>query len=96
MRAHESFRPNESESLNSRSINQSIILFSSTLILVWPRLQGHPTDRFGGISVRRKVYNRLRYSVREIIISNFLNFGKLMPFVFGEIEMSFWVQKMVS
>ena len=49
--------------------------------------QGHPTDRFGGISVR-KAYNRLRYSVRH------LNMRKLMPFVFGEIKMSFWVQKM--
>ena len=26
-------------------------------------------------------------------MSNFLNMGKLTPVVFGEIKMSFWVQK---
>ena len=30
--------------------------------------QGHPTDRFGGISVR-KTCNRLKFSVREILFS---------------------------
>ena len=32
--------------------------------------QGHPMDRFGGISVR-KAYNRLRYSVREMSSQTF-------------------------
>ena len=34
-------------------------------------LQGHPTDRFGGISVR-KICNRLKFSVREMSSRAFL------------------------
>ena len=33
--------------------------------------QGHPTDRFGGISVR-KTCNRLKFSVREMSSRAFL------------------------
>ena len=33
--------------------------------------QGHPTDRFGGISVR-KTCNRLKFSVREMLSRAFL------------------------
>ena len=35
------------------------------------RFQGHPTDRFGGISVR-KTCNRLKFSVREMSSRAFL------------------------
>ena len=35
------------------------------------KLQGHPTDRFGGISVR-KTCNRLKFSVREMSSRAFL------------------------
>ena len=35
-------------------------------------LQGHPTDRFGGISVR-KTCNRLKFSVREMSSRAFLS-----------------------
>ena len=34
-------------------------------------VQGHPTDRFGGISVR-KTCNRLKFSVREMSSRAFL------------------------
>ena len=50
--------------------------------------QGHPTDCFGGISVR-KTCNRLKFSVREC----HLEFSLLTPFVFGEIKMTFGAQK---
>ena len=51
-------------------------------------LQGHPTDFFGGISVR-KTCNRLKFSVREISSRAFL----INAFVFREIKMTFWAQK---
>ena len=51
-------------------------------------MSGHPTDRVGGISVQ-KAYNHLRHSVREM--SCLFNMGKLMPFVFGDIKISFLV-----
>ena len=47
------------------------------------RVQGHRTDRFGGISVR-KTCNRLKCSVREM---------SSRAFVFGEMKMTFWAQK---
>ena len=53
-----------------------------------PSLQGHPTDRFGGISVR-KTCNHLKFSVREMLSRAFL----INAFCFGEIKMTFWAQK---
>ena len=35
------------------------------------QIQGHPTDRFGGISVR-KTCNQLKFSVREMSSRDFL------------------------
>ena len=49
--------------------------------------QGHPRDRFGGISVR-KTCNRLKFSVREMSSRAFLIQCLLMSFVFGEIKMT--------
>ena len=51
--------------------------------------QGHPMDRCGGMSVQ-KTCNHLRFSVREMSSRAFLI---LMPFIFGEIKMTFWAQK---
>ena len=39
--------------------------------LNYPKRQGHPTDRFGGISVR-ETCNRLKFSVREMPSRAFL------------------------
>ena len=44
-------------------------------------IQGHPKDRFGGISVR-KTCNRLNFSVREMSSRACL----INAFVFGEIK----------
>ena len=44
----------------------------------------HPTDRFGGISVR-ETCNRLKFSVREMSSRAFL----INAFIFGEIKMTF-------
>ena len=41
------------------------------VLLLLPCYQGHPTDRFGGISVR-KTCNRLKFSVREMSSRAFL------------------------
>ena len=50
--------------------------------------QGHPTDRFGGTSVR-KTCNRLKFSVREISSRAFL----INAFCFRRDKMTFWTQK---
>ena len=41
------------------------------VLLLLPCYQGHPTDHFGGISVR-KTCNRLKFSVREMSSRAFL------------------------
>ena len=52
----------------SRCINRDVTLFLS---LIGRKPQGHPTDCFGGISVR-KTCNRLKFSVREMLSRAFL------------------------
>ena len=56
------------------------------------RLQGHPTDRFGKLSVRKTLSNPLRF-LKGIFTSNFRDIGNLRPSVFGLIKMSFRVPK---
>ena len=46
--------------------------------------EGHPTDRFGGISVQ-KAYNRLTYSVREISSRTF-GYKKKSARIFGKAK----------
>ena len=53
--------------------------------------QGHPTDRFGKLSVR-KVLNPLQFSEGNFT-SNFRDMENLRPSVFGLIKMSFRVPR---
>ena len=72
---------------NSKGQNSAKSVASAAQLNVLLRLlnQGHPTDRFGGISVQ-KTCNRLKFSVREMSSRAFL-------INFGEIKVTFWAQK---
>ena len=51
--------------------------------------QGHPTDRFGKLSVR-KAFNPF---LKRIVTSNLRDMRYLMPVVFVLLIMSFWEPK---
>ena len=54
-------------------------------------IQGHPTDRFGKLSVR-KALNPLQFSKNNFRL-DFRDMGNLRTGVFGLVKMSFWVPK---
>ena len=60
---------------------------TSSLIMI----QGHPMDRFGGISVQ-KTCNRLKFSVKEMLSRAFL----INTFYFQGDKKTFWAQKKVT